>query len=113
MEIKVTNNQEQQALESIQSLVLPTCRGIPIESIATTSKVNNKSQGVSKSPKSVKKSPLQSRKQKPLIDDFSEDDSLGIISQRGQFTCPRCSFYETRNIESFRDHLYKDVNYKK
>lgn len=91
----------------------PTCRGIPLESITTTNKVNNKSRGVSKSPKSAKKSPLQTRKSKMFIDDFSENDNLGIISPRGQFVCPRCGIYETRNLESFRDHLYKDVNFKK
>lgn len=106
------NMLEQQALESIQpSLVPPTCRGIPIESIPTN-KVSNKS--TSKSPKKTAKnsSPLQVHKQKTLIDNFNIDDSLGYISSNGQFTCPRCNVFETMNIEHFREHLYKDVNYK-
>ncbi|XP_025411013.1 uncharacterized protein LOC112683957 isoform X4 [Sipha flava] len=106
------NMLEQQALESIEpSLVPPTCRGIPIESMPTN-KASNKS--TSKSPKKTAKnsSPHQVHKQKTLVDDFNKDDSLGYISSNGQYTCPRCNIFKTMNIEHFRDHLYKDVNYK-
>lgn len=109
---KAANNLEQQALESIEPLMLPTCRGIPIES-NVLSKVNNKFRGISKSPKSAKKSPVQAGKQKMLKDDFREDDSLGTISSKGQLLCPKCNIFETRNVDCFRDHLYKDINYKR
>lgn len=102
---------EQQALESIEpSLVPHTCRGIPIESIPTN-KASNKS--TPKSPKKTVKS-FQSpvNKQKTLIDNFKKDDSLGYISSNGQFACPRCNEFETLNVDLFREHLYKDVNYR-
>ncbi|VVC35861.1 Zinc finger C2H2-type,Zinc finger, RING/FYVE/PHD-type [Cinara cedri] len=105
---KTTNNQEQQALESIEPLMPPSCRGIPIESIYTS-----KSRGVSKSPKSAKKSPVQARKQKLFQDDFNEDDSLGTISTTGQFVCPKCDLFKTTDLENFREHLYKEINNKR
>ncbi|KAL4143321.1 hypothetical protein QTP88_005667 [Uroleucon formosanum] len=106
------NMLEQQALESIEpSLVPPTCRGIPIES--TPLKTYNKSRGMAKSPKSsTKSSPIQSNKQKTLIDVFNKNDKLGAISSNGYFVCPKCCVFETMNIELFREHLYKEVNYK-
>lgn len=105
--------QEQQALESIEpTLMPPTCRGIPVESISI-SKSYNKSRGVSKSPKkTAKNSPVQVRKQNILIDNFKEDDSLGTISAGGSFSCPKCNVFETTNEYYFREHLYKDINYK-
>lgn len=104
---------EQQALESIEpTIVPPTCRGIPIDSIPTV-KNCNKSRGVTKSPKAAaKNSPNQARKQLILPDTFSKDDNLGAISSIGLFTCPRCNVFETMSKEYFREHLYKDVNYK-
>ncbi|XP_026811622.1 uncharacterized protein LOC113552843 isoform X4 [Rhopalosiphum maidis] len=103
---------EQQALESIEpTLVPPTCRGIPIDS--TPLKMNNKSRGMSKSPKSAtKSSSIQPHKQKTLIDVFNKNDKLGTISSNGHFVCPKCYVFETINIELFREHLYKEVNYK-
>lgn len=103
---------EQQALESIEpSLVPPTCRGIPIESIPVN-KASNKSTAFKSPKKSTKSSPLQLHKQKTLVDNFSKDDSLGCLSSGGQFACPRCNVFETMDLEQFREHLFKDVNYK-
>jgi len=101
--------QEQQALESIEpTLFPPTCRGIPIESIPTSIKPRG---GISKSPKgSTKNSPV--RKSKILIDNFSMNDSFGYLSPNGYFACPKCNLFETMNVEHFREHLYKDINYK-
>lgn len=106
------NTLEQQALESIEpTLVPPTCRGIPIES--TPLKTYSKSRGMSKSPKSAtKSSPIQPHKQKTLIDVFNKNDKLGTISSNGHFVCPKCCVFATINIELFREHLYKEVNYK-
>lgn len=106
---------EQQALESIEpTIVPPTCRGIPIDSIPTL-KASTKFRGVSKSPKAkvaAKNSPNQARKQLISTDIFTKDDSLGSISCNGLFTCPRCNVFKTMNVDHFREHLYKDVNYK-
>lgn len=104
---------EQQALESIEpTIVPPTCRGIPIDSIPTV-KTSTKSRGVSKSPKAAaKNSPTQARKQLISTDSFSKDDTLGSISSNGLFTCPRCNIFKTMNVDHFREHLFKDVNYK-
>lgn len=106
------NMLEQQALESIEpTLVPPTCRGIPIES--TPLKTSNKYRGNAKSPKSANKSsPIQPHKQKTLIDVFNKNDKLGAISSNGYFVCPKCCVFETMNIELFREHLYKEINYK-
>ncbi|CAI6364719.1 unnamed protein product [Macrosiphum euphorbiae] len=106
------NMLEQQALESIEpTLVPPTCRGIPIES--TPLKTSNKSRGMAKSPKSAtKSSPIQPHKQKTLIDVFNKNDKLGAISSNGYFVCPKYCGFETISIELFREHLYKEVNYK-
>uniref|UniRef100_A0A2H8TXZ9 Zinc finger and BTB domain-containing protein 6 n=1 Tax=Melanaphis sacchari TaxID=742174 RepID=A0A2H8TXZ9_9HEMI len=103
---------EQQALESIEpTLVPPTCRGIPIES--TPLKINNKPRGMSKSPKSAtKSSSIQAHKQKMLIDVFNKNDKLGEISSNGFFVCPKCNKFEISSIELFREHLYKEINYK-
>ncbi|CAH1712108.1 unnamed protein product [Aphis gossypii] len=103
---------EQQALESIEpTLVPPTCRGIPVES--SPLKMNNKFRGTSKSPKSAtKSSSFQPHKQKTLINSFNKNDKLGAISSNGHFVCPKCNVFETINIELFREHLYKEVNYK-
>lgn len=106
--------QEQQALESIEtSRIPPTCRGIPIET-TSASRTINKSRSISKSPKSAAKSssPFHGRKQKLLTDTFSVDDSLGTITSTGLFSCPRCNVFTTMNIDHFRDHLFKDVNFK-
>ncbi|KAE9544874.1 hypothetical protein AGLY_000417 [Aphis glycines] len=80
---------EPQALESIDAtLVSPTCRVILIES--TPLKMNNKSRGIS-----------------------IRNDKLGAISSNGlPFVCPKCDDFKTINIELFREHLYKEVNYK-
>jgi len=112
--LNTRNIQEQQALQSIElSCISQTCRGIPVEESSKT-KTCNKSRGVSKSPKSATKNSalLNSRKQKMLIDTFSVDDSLGTITSTGLFACPRCNVFETMNIDHFRDHLFKDVNFK-
>lgn len=111
--LSVTNTQEQLALESIEpSLVPPTCRGIPIDTTSSISRTYNKSRGLSKSPKTTKSSPLQARKQKILTDTFNISDSLGTITSNGLFSCPRCNAFDTMNIDHFREHLIKDVNYK-
>lgn len=102
------NMHEQQALESIEpSLVTPTCRGIPIETVSKT-KTPNKSRVIPKSPKTTAKS----SKQKLLPVSFSENDSLGCLSANGLFVCPRCNVYETLDVVHFRHHLYKDIQYK-
>jgi len=99
---------KQQALESIEpTLVPPTCRGIPIESTPLKT-YTNKSHGIAKRPKSA----TQSRKQKTFIDVFNKNDKLGAISSNGYFVCPICCVFETMNIKLFRQHLYKEVNYK-
>jgi len=100
---------QHQALESIEpTLVPPSCRGIPVES--TPLKTNSKSYGVSKNPKSTTiSSPIQSHKQTMLKDIFIK---LGQISSDGHFVCPKCYVFKTINIDLFREHLYKEVNYK-
>lgn len=106
-----SNMLEQQALESIDTtLVPPACRGIPLE--PADDKINNKSRGIiTKSPKTqAKSSPI--RKQTVLIDNFSVNDSLGEISLTGLYSCPRCNAFETGDVQEFRKHLIKDVNYK-
>lgn len=106
---KAANNQEQQALESIDPRMLPNCRGIPIE---TTNK--SKFRGVSKIPKSAKKSSVKARKRKLLKDDdFRENDNLGTISPSGQYVCPKCDMFETKYLHDFRAHLYEEINSNK
>lgn len=103
---------EQQALESIDTtLVPPACRGIPLEPTDDKT-IYNKSRGIiTKSPKTqTKSSPIS--KQTMLIDNFSVNDSLGEISLTGLYSCPRCNAFETEDVEEFRKHLIKDVNYK-
>jgi len=90
---------EHRALESIDTkLVPPTCRGIPIESKPL--KMINKCRGIL-------------HKQKMIIDIFNKNDKLGGISSNGRhFVCPKCDVFKTINVELFRKHLYKEVNYK-
>jgi len=82
------NISKPQALESIgPTLVPPTCRGIPIDLIPLKT-CNNKSYGIAK------------------------NDKLGAISSNGYFVCPKCYIFETMHIKLFREHLYKEINYK-
>lgn len=107
------NMHEQQALESIEpTLVLPTCRGIPVETVSK-SKSPSKSRFMPKSPKTTaKSSSLSPYKQKMLAVSFSKYDSLGSLSANGLFVCPRCNEFEASIEEQFRLHLYKDVQFR-
>ncbi|XP_050525201.1 uncharacterized protein LOC126896453 isoform X2 [Daktulosphaira vitifoliae] len=106
------NNQEQQALESIEFRnIAPMCRGIPVELI-NQSKLH-KTRTVSKSPlKMPKTSSTVARKNKILTGVFSKDDDLGNLSLSGQYSCPKCNDFYTSNVVKFREHLCKDINYK-
>jgi len=61
----------------------------------------------------TKSSSIQPHKQKTLIDIFNKNDKLGATSSNDlHFVRPKCDDFKTTNIEFFREHLYKEVNYK-